>query len=152
MFWNEVVDKIMMNEYAKYRNGLKRKENIMKEFTKQDLQNGDVVKIRDGSIGIAIPDKNIIIFGTTGYNVLNEYNDDMTFVAKQDDIIAVRRPERPVQCTFGGYYDDKGELVYERKEVEEMTLEEVCKALGKEIKIVKSKGEWVMGTGSESLF
>ena len=145
MSWNDVIDSIMMNEYAKYRNGLKRKENTMKEFTKKDLKNGDVVKLRDERVGIAIPDKDVIVYDS-GYSRLSSYTDSLTHcgalvtnIDREMDIIAVRRPENSSQCHFNGLFNYNGELVYERKEVEEMTLEEVCKALGKEIKIVKSK-------------
>jgi hypothetical protein len=51
--------------------------------------------------------------------------------------MAVRRPCTKGDCCFNAFEHNYGTLVYERKEVEEMTLEEVCKALGKEIKIVK---------------
>ena len=54
------------------------------------------------------------------------------------DIIAVRRLSDTC-CAFKAFEHKYGTLVYERKEVEEMTLAEVCEALGKEIKIVKEK-------------
>lgn len=151
MSWNDVMDKIMMNEYAKYRNGLERKENTMNYFTKKDLKNGDVVKLRDGRVGIVLialiaDDRlNKIIFPDTSY-YLSDYKDDLTCLIQfhelcPDDIMAVRRPPYSINNFFKVFDYSNGELVYERKEVEEMTLEEVCKALGKEIKIVKSKGE-----------
>jgi hypothetical protein len=53
------------------------------------------------------------------------------------DIVAVRRPKYKRDCQFSAFDDDMGTLIYERQEVEEMTLEQVCKLLGKEIKIIK---------------
>lgn len=148
MPWNDVIDLIMMNEYARYREGLKRKENTMKEFTKKDLQNGDVVKLRDGQVGIVLKDDTFdrIIFPDKSY-YLAGYEEDLTCSERSDvpdkhnvDIMAVRRAGSTMNL-FGAFTKPQcGKLLYERKEVEEMTLEEVCKALGKEIKIVKSKG------------
>ena len=108
-----------------------------KEFTKADLKNGDFVKLRDGSVGITLVDIGAITFGRQ-YMTLNDLRDDLTNRREENcDIVAVRRPISPHECIYDIFNCKKGELVYERKEVEEMTLEEVCKALGKEIKIVK---------------
>jgi hypothetical protein len=110
---------------------------MKKEFTKKDLKNGDFVKLRDGSVGIALVDINAITFGRQ-YMALNDLHDDLTNNLDDNcDIVAIRRPNAPYDCIYEIFSNKKGELVYERKEVEEMTLEEVCKALGKEIKIVK---------------
>lgn len=110
----------------------------MKKFTKADLKNGDVVKFRDGDIGIVILDKNWIICKEAWAN-LSTYKDDLLATYNHDvDIVAVRRLHNG-GCAFEIFEDGRGELVFERTEVEEMTLEEVCKALGKEIKIVKEK-------------
>ena len=75
------------------------------------------------------------------FNILDELTDDLTDIFNDedsDDVIAVRRPKQPYECQFCAFDEGFGELIYERKdEPEEMTLEEICKALGKEIKIVK---------------
>jgi hypothetical protein len=70
---------------------------------------------------------------------LSGYKTDLTssYGNKEYDIIAVRRPKVKGDCQFCAFDHNWGTLVYERKEVEEMTLEEVCRLLGKEIKIVK---------------
>lgn len=105
----------------------------------QYLKNGDYVKLRDGSIGIALVDIGAITFGRQ-YMCLNDVRDDLTNRYNENcDVMSVRRPTRPNDCVCDIFDSKRGELVYERKEVEEMTLEEVCKALGKEIKIVKEK-------------
>lgn len=124
-----------------------RKENydwsvIMKYFTKKDLRNGDVVVFRNGDVGIAIPDQNVIVYND-GYGYLSDRTDDLRLIGGEycwnSDIMKVYRPNKPHHCRFHPCGYSAGTLVYERKEVEEMTLEEVCKALGKEIKIVKEK-------------
>lgn len=114
---------------------------MKKEFTKADLKNGDVVKFRGcGEYGIAIPDVNCILFKEGQLN-MDLLSDDMLYGPNNNyDIMAIRRPSEYKGCSFYGFEKfkkSKTTLVYERKEVEEMTLEEVCKALGKEIKIVK---------------
>jgi hypothetical protein len=108
-----------------------------KGFTKADLRTGDVVMQRDGTIQIAICELNSFIT-KDWWNSWNNFNSDLTH--KDDaiyDIIAIRRPIQGCDCTFHAFDYELGQLVYERPEPEEMTLEEVCRLLGKEIKIVK---------------
>lgn len=112
---------------------------MKKEFTKKDLRNGDVIRHRNDRVGIICVETGTIIY-TDGFNGLRGIDDDLTNMgsgSKEWDIMEVRRPKDPSDCKFSAIKFHHGELVYERKEVEEMTLEEVCKALGKEIKIVK---------------
>lgn len=111
--------------------------DMKKEFTKKDLRNGDVIKRRNGSVEIVCVETGTMIC-KNGFNLLRDVNNDLTDVFYGADIVAVRRPNCPNHCSFSAFDHKMGELVYERKEVEEMTLEEVCKALGKEIKIVKN--------------
>lgn len=117
---------------------------MKKEFTKKDLKNGDVVKYRNGRVGIVILETGTVILENDDYMGVDDICDDLTdkgavypVNSKGWDIVAVRRPTLPCECRFCAFDHEWGKLVYERKEVEEMTLEEVCKALGKEIKIVK---------------
>ena len=109
-----------------------------KKFTKADLKSGDVVLRRNGSVEIVCLETGSLI-SKDGFNRLSEINEDLTSgLSFADwDIIAGRRPKKPHECQFRAFASEYGELIYERKETEEMTLEEVCKALGKEIKIVK---------------
>lgn len=110
--------------------------NTNKQFTKKDLKNGDVVKFKDGEIGIVCVDTGAII-AKDGYWNLSYITENLEHTCGTNPIVAVRRPREAVDCMFDAFDMSRGTLVYERKEVEEMTLEEVCKALGKEIKIVK---------------
>lgn len=112
------------------------------EFTKTDLKTGDVVKFSNGEVGLIINDIHhpVIVMKDT-FAQLKSYNEDLTYKhideLKRFDIVAVRRPIAPYHCQFCAFKNEYGNLVYERKEPEEMTLAEVCKLLGKEIKIVK---------------
>ena len=116
-------------EWSNFMNG---------KFTKKDLKTGDVVKFRDGHTGIVNGELDMIITQTC-WQDLDGYETDLTsgYGNEQFDIIAVRRPNVKGDCQFIAFDYNWGILVYERKEVEEMTLEQVCKLLGKEIKIVK---------------
>lgn len=114
----------------------------MKHFTKNDLKNGDVIKRRDGTVQIICLETDTCICSTPNhYDRVSDLGPDLLHVGgnKKGDVIAVRRPKDPDDCCFAAFDLECGQVVYERSEVEEMTLEEVCKALGKEIKIVKEK-------------
>lgn len=112
-----------------------------KEFTKADLKTGDVVKFDNEELGIVITEHKVIACKNGGWINLNNIKEDLTnsFYVNKFNIIAVRRPYDQSACSFDAFRSNapRGTLVYERKEVEEMTLAEVCKLLGKEIKIVK---------------
>lgn len=112
---------------------------MYQNFTKADLKTGDVIMRRDGTTEIV--NRELEMFITkNGWNDFNDIKDDLTsrvpFNPKRD-IVAVRRPQMKGDCQFYAFDHNCGALVYERKEPEEMTLAEVCRLLGKEIKIVK---------------
>lgn len=111
--------------------------------SKEDLRTGDVVKYRNGEVGIVFTEIGSILFRDDSYEELDYFKDDLT-CSESDynkyDIVAVRRPTKTYECRFRAFDKELGTLVYEREEpVEEMTIEEVCKALGKDVKIVESK-------------
>ena len=127
----------------KYRYKILEWSDFMdKKFTKADLKSGDVILRRDGSVEIVCLETGALI-RRDGFNILDELTDDLLSTFNDDDsddIIAVRRPKQPYHCQFCAFDEGLGELVYERgDEPEEMTLDEICKALGKEIKIVKER-------------
>ena len=105
-------------------------------FTKVDLKTGDVIKHRNGDTRIVISEFNTLIGKDVGLN-LNCFQEDLTARDNNLDIVAVRRPYNNSQASFDAFKFGYGDLVYEREEVEEMTLAEVCKLLGKNIKIIK---------------
>lgn len=106
-------------------------------FTKADLKTGDIIKQRDGMVGIINADFEMAITRSGWLNLMC-YQDDLTSkVDKRFDIIAVRRPKHSGDCQFIAFDHNYGTLVYEREEVEEMTLAQICELLGKNIKIIK---------------
>ena len=114
-------------------------EDFMKHtFTKADLTTGDVIKFRNDAIGIFIADGGVAIT-TGGYIDMRYINNDMTngLMNNEFDVVAVRRPNEKGDCQFAAFKYKFGTIVYEREESEEMTLTEVCKLLGKNIKIIQ---------------
>ncbi len=113
---------------------------MRKEFTKDDLKTGDVVLRRGGTVNIYVETATENRFvSLLGYFRSFDYiRQDLTGVTNSElDIIAVRRPNDISDMSFDAFEKKLGSLVYERDETVEMTLEEVCKALGKNVKIVK---------------
>lgn len=131
--------------YGEYQYALKDNYTVLewedfmnKEFTKADLKTGDVVLRRNGDVEIVNRELEMLI-RESGWNDLDDIREDLTsgFGNKNGDIVAVRRPTYKGHCSFGAFKGNYGILVYEREEVEEMTLEQVCKLLGKNIKIIQ---------------
>jgi hypothetical protein len=108
-----------------------------KEFTAEDLRNFDIVLTRDGDVRILIGSQ---LIDKHGYMMgpVSNYCCDLTYPFDPDkDIVAVRRSSTLEDMSFDAFEKKLGRLVYERDETVEMTLEEICKALGKNVKIVK---------------
>lgn len=110
-----------------------------KKFTKADLKTGDVVEFDNGKLGIVITELKTIVCQSGGYINMSSITPDLTDIYHVTDwaIVKVRRPNEACDCRFQAMAYGLGALVYERKEPEEMTLEQVCKELGREIKIIK---------------
>lgn len=110
-------------------------------FGKHLLRDGVIVKRRDNTYAIVIGNNTHSI---KGFIRLFEYNNDLTMKLYQPDydIMAIYTPEGfgSIKDLFKGEYL---ELIAERpevkEEVKEMTLEEICKELGYNVKIVKEE-------------
>lgn len=93
------------------------------KFTKSDLQEGDIVTDREGA-------KSLYLNGDFAGETLSFgwFNDDLKNKDRDtgNDIVKVERPA-------------KLETVFERKEVREMTMAELCEHFGCPVKIVKEK-------------
>lgn len=140
LFNSDLVSNINFAERNNYTI-LEWSDFMNKKFTKADLKTGDVVKFRNEELGIIILEYDTIACKNGGWISMNGISEDLTssFYIGKYDIVAVRRPNENAACCFDAMRANspRGTLVYERKEPEEMTLAEVCKLLGKEIKIVK---------------
>lgn len=91
------------------------------KFTKIDLKNGDKLTLRNGSVGYYNGDE-YIVSGLRGSDI----NDDLTNKGCIGNALDIVKVERPVF-----------EKLYEREEVREMTIEEICRELGYKVKVVK---------------
>ena len=123
---------------------MENKETVS-EFTLNDLKPGDFVKLRDGQVCCVLfvyVDDSM----TGGTVVLEDQHNNRKYrnfcssglldVSESDkDIMQVRRPTLSLDVCGNIFDDRKGDLLYAREE--EMTLDEVCKALGRKIKIVE---------------
>lgn len=111
-------------------------EESLKPFTKADLKTGDVVLHRCGVPSIFIKEFGVFVL-QRGWVVIGEVDSDLRSNENEDfDIVEVRRPKREGDCNFAAIDQGWGDLVYKREDPVEMTLSEVCKLLGKTIRIV----------------
>ena len=105
------------------------------EFTKADLKDGMVVEYNNGQRRLVFGDK---LIGNKGNAFVYELNEDLIL---SGSTLAINKVYKSNPWFLNEIFDDASlTLIWERKEKPEsveMTLAEVCKALGKEIKIVK---------------
>lgn len=107
----------------------KKKDNM---FTKKDLKTGMVVKTRNNIMWLVLNNK---LISDTNFCVLSWYNEDLTTKGPSDfDIVEVYDK---VECWSDGlskglsYVDGKefGTLVWKRKEIKEVTMQEIADIL-----------------------
>lgn len=106
------------------------------DFTKADLRELDIVEFRNGRQALITMDigfVNLVVCGFT-FGTWNNDLKDNTGVDKYD-IMKVYRPTDSLPLDKSKWKDLP--VVYERTEVKEMTVEEISKALGYEVKVVK---------------
>lgn len=107
---------------------------LAKSFTKSDLKNDDIVTLRNGDRLIYNGEGFMYISYDNDNELrrLSDLQDDLTYddCGDKDEDYDIVKIERPVEYI----------TVYEREEkqeVKEMTVEEISKALGYEVKIIK---------------
>lgn len=108
-------------------------------FTKKDLKTGMVVKTKNNTMFLVVGDK---LISTTGFGLLNEYKDDLTINDQPDpdiqsgfDIIEVYDDINGWGFGFSralSYIEEKkyGKLIWKRKEIKEVTMQEIADKLG----------------------
>lgn len=108
---------------------------------KEDLQNGDVVKLRNGAICVVA--HNDLLEEDGNRLGLDPFRDDLTnggFVGKELDIMRVcKKPPFPFD-----FYNERSSLLlwdWERKEAKEVTMAEVEEKFGCKVKIIKGDNE-----------
>lgn len=113
---------------------------MKKEFTKEDLKNGDVVVLRNNNVGVILPQLGAIVLKDGVFDMRGLSDDFLACTgAKLDcDIMDVYRPQKPWQCQFHKEAYLKGEHVYHRDESPvEITIEEIAKLKGVSVDRIK---------------
>lgn len=102
---------------------------MLKEFKKSDLKSGMAVCIRKRGIGLIVND---LIIYSHGFGELKDYNDDLTSdVSKLLDIVSVYAQSHQWASGLSGGVIH-GELIWKRKEIIEVTLDDIAKKFGTE--------------------
>lgn len=125
---------------------LNKKEETMKEFTNKDLKTGMIVETTDGILRLIWSNTAIALSDSGGgvpVSTLSFKKDNEDWSANVVKVYS--EPNYEMRADMTWWIEDKNciertkaELLWEYKEpVLEMTLEEICNALGKNIKIVK---------------
>ena len=114
---------------------------------KSDLVNGAIVKLRNGNKYMLLFDTNgyngrddlLINVYTGGYIRLCEYNEDLTSVDRNQrhDIVAVYQSSYVDDNFKEHIIHNEDTWTWQRQETKEMTVEEISKALGYDVKVVK---------------
>lgn len=111
---------------------------MQKEFTKSDLKSGMVVEYNDNYFGKRLVIGGFLI-GEDGYSDLGDYNENLKSVVSDLEIVRVYK----IKCMgkiSSIMHDDNLELIWERKKLKKMTVEEMREKLeeliGEEIEIV----------------
>ena len=109
----------------------------MKEFTKADLKDRMVVELRNGGDYLVVDE---LLLSDSGFMSLSRYKNDLTISdsSAKWDIVKVydKTNVLPPFDTF-----DAPQLLWERKEVKEVTISEIEEKFGCKVKIVKEKEE-----------
>ena len=118
-------------------------EGMKKEFTKGDLKNGMVIEYRNGERGLVLNGK---IIGFRVYTDLKDYSEDLR--CKVDDCTCIdimKIFNTCATCLEHAFKNSNLELIWERKETERMTVEEMAAKLqeltGKGIEVKPSRNE-----------
>ena len=105
------------------------------DFTKADLKEFDIVEFRNGDKAWVTEDIALGMLTVGGLHIESWLDDLMDRSAHEYDIMKVYRPTDSIPTDKSKWKDLP--LIYERTEVKEMTVEEISKALGYEVKVVK---------------
>lgn len=109
------------------------------EFTKADLKDGMIVELVNGKRYLVLNEKMISRDGCFRFE---QFNNDLELKGYEAEGWDVDKIYKTCGNLLYNIFDDEFlTLIWEREEEKpepvEMTIEEICKALGKEIKIVK---------------
>lgn len=106
----------------------------MNKFTKKDLRNRMVVVLRDGTTWLYVDE---LLIGKSSWAVIHDYDDDLSrsFGNKERDIMKVYNDVWALE----DIYNTNRDVLWERSEVKEVTMKEVCEKFGCEVKIISEE-------------
>lgn len=81
-------------------------------MTKKDLMTGDIIVNRSGYLGVILKDEDKVLYQTIGYDMLYDFNDDLTFDDedyRDGDIMEVYR-----DASFLGVDNEEDAVIYQR--------------------------------------
>ena len=113
---------------------------MRKTFTKKDLRNGDIVVTRSGEPGVAILDKEIIIYQNDGFDMFELFTDDLMSNddVRQCDIMKVYQED-----SLFGFLDLDGMIpVFEREEDDSTIRRSVQPESNPVLQLVKKETAW----------
>lgn len=97
-----------------------------KKFSMSDIKSGMTIQVRRGTVYLVIKRK---AYGVSGYVNLEDYSKDMTCnVTRSGDIMNVCKTSEE-SYNLEMLLSNRGEMIYERKELKEITYEEAIQAL-----------------------
>jgi len=118
-------------------------------MTKSDLRTGYIVTTRDRGEQIVIRSAQYSSFGSKDFlvsgsedlwNILDDYADDLKMVGNDHwDIMKVEEVSHPYDFMNFDRHRKERKLIWERKEVRDVTMEEVNAKFGEEVRIVEKK-------------
>ena len=115
-------------------------------MTIKDLKTFDVVEFKNGDVSIVVRDRAdkedyfvdiVSCCGMTRWDELSHYNEDLThYKDTKLDAVRVRRSCDATHIPTAKNYK-KMPVIWEGNKVKEMTVAEISKALGYDVKVVK---------------
>lgn len=110
----------------------------MKEFTKADLKDRMVVELGDGEDYLVVDG---LLLSDSGFMRLSRYRNDLTISDSSAKWDIVKVYDQTNTLPPFGAFAPPPQLLWERKEVKEVTMAEVEEKFGCKVKIVKEKEE-----------
>ena len=112
--------------------------NLRKNFSKKELKNFMLVVLRDGEKLIVCDD--VIIDESHEFLQLSSYDNELLLNNRGNDKFDIMKIYIPKHSSYRLTFDlNYRDCIWKRDEAKEMTLSEICKALGYDVKIIKDK-------------
>lgn len=122
----KVGDKVRVRSWKDMENEFGTDRLGNKKFSMADIKSGMTIQVRMGDIYLVNGGK---AYGVSGYVNLEDYREDMTCnVTRSGDIMNVCKMSEE-SYNLKTLLSNRGEMIYERKKLKEITYEEAIQAL-----------------------